>query len=78
MKYGGGMPSGHGNNNGGQGATQTKGGDLAKAISRPAGYKATCSAMESKTRSQATGVSKHNQWESAGCGWGEGERVLGY
>lgn len=67
----------HGSNNDGKGATQAKGGDLVKALSRPAGMSATMSAMESRTRSRHAGTGKHNKWEGPSCGWGD-DKVHGY
>jgi hypothetical protein len=48
------------------GAAQAKTGKLREALSRPAGYNATMSAMASKTRSAHKGSGKHNRWEGVG------------
>ncbi len=66
-------------NNDGAGATQVKSGDLAKAISRPAGYSATVSACGSKTRSSHPASSMNNPWNFDGCsGYGDNENIVGY
>ena len=67
----------HGNNSG-AGATQMKGGDNVKAIVRSAGYRATCSAMGSKTRSRHSASSMNNHWKSVECGYGSNENIKGY
>lgn len=64
--------------NDGAGAAQPKGGDNVKALIRSAGYGATCTAMESKTRSRHPASSMHNQWEDVSCGYGDNENILGY
>lgn len=65
-------------NNDGAGATQTRGSWNAKAIERPKGYNATCSAMDSKTRSRYRASSMHYQWADYGKHWGGNENVKGY
>lgn len=59
------------------GATQAKTGDNVKALVRSAGYGATVSAVESKTRSRyhSGGMAYHYVGVS---GYGDNENVLGY
>jgi hypothetical protein len=64
-------------NNDGAGATQAKSGDNAKAISRPAGYGATLSAVENKTKSGHPASSMANHWTGV-SGYGENENIVGY
>ncbi len=62
----------------GAGAAQAKTGDNRKALSRPAGYGATCSAMDNRTRSRHSASSENNLWTSKSCGYGSNENVKGY
>lgn len=62
-------------NNDSAGAAQAKTGDNVKAIVRSSGMAATCSAMESKTRSGHPATEVNNKWQDTTCGWGEGNNV---
>jgi hypothetical protein len=62
-------------NNDSAGAAQAKTGENAKAIVRSSGMSATCSAMESKTRSGHPATEVNNKWQDTPCGWGEGNNV---
>jgi hypothetical protein len=63
-------------NNDGAGAAKAKGGDNARAISRPAGYGATMGAIHSKTRSRHH--SSARPYHYVGCsGYGGNEDIVG-
>lgn len=59
------------------GAAQAKTGKLREALSRPAGYSATMSAMGSRTCSNHKGSGKHRHWESVGDNSGN-DNLHGY
>jgi hypothetical protein len=62
-------------NNETPGPIQAKTGDNAKAIVRSTGLAATCSAMDSKTRSGHPATEVNNLWQDTPCGWGDGNNV---
>lgn len=63
--------------NEGAGAAQPKSGDNVKALVRSAGYGATVSALESKTRSGHPASSMANDWHGV-SGYGDNENIVGY
>lgn len=60
------------------GAAQAKTGKNRTVLDRHAGMVSTTDAMQSKTRSGHPASSKHNQWESASCCYGDNENIHGY
>jgi hypothetical protein len=59
------------------GAIQPKTGDNVKPLVRSAGYGATVSALQSKTRSGHPASSMANHWEGV-SGYGDNENIVGY